>query len=92
MLYHVYIAGGIDLLFTNEKIIINCFTESTRDYDIFNSTAHAVAAHFGGEIQSLTLDEDKQDDVFEMLEDAETNGSEKDVVTLILNNSTPSTE
>jgi len=67
-LYLVYVGNGTDLLITKDKILINNFAESTREYDAFERTAHAVADTYGGVIKERSLPDNLYDTVDEMFE------------------------
>ena len=42
-LYTVYIGVGVDLLFSRERIVVNCYSEDSSDYQIFETTAREVS-------------------------------------------------
>ncbi len=67
-LYLVYAGGGVDLLISKDKVLVNNYSDSTDTYNAFEQTAQIVASHFGGEIKEISLPQEYYTIVEEMFE------------------------
>jgi len=71
MLSMVYIGDGVDLLVSDDKVVVNCYAEDSSHHEIFEHTVYNVATHLGAEVQHLELTEEHQKAVTNILEGEE---------------------
>ena len=87
-LYFVYVGCGTDLLLSEDKVLINNYSDSTDTYNAFEQTAQIVSAFYGGTIKERSLAEEHYtivDDMFEAITPEEP--SDKHIAKYIMENS-----
>ena len=92
-LYLVCIGCGIDLLISKDEVLVNNYSDSTAQYDIFENTAYSVSNHCGGSIVEIELSDEHCTVVEEMFEDIDyrdptQQGAEKAIAEYILKHGT----
>lgn len=66
--YLVSIGSGVDLVITENAVIINNFSESRNEYDNFEFAVFAMTIATGNELSKLKLTDEEQRVVFNLLD------------------------
>lgn len=85
MLYSVDIGNGSHILLTEEKVLVNQYTESSHEYEAFENGMNAVAEAYNVPINTITLAKEHCDVIDEMYIELGVDDPTNDVAKYILN-------